>query len=269
MNTKPIRSASHPVTNDVVFDLICSRAGINGKILDFGSGPGHMCQRLGDYFKQAGHQPGEHLSACEVNPAEFLYPEIECHKISPDSEIPFTDNYFDLIYAIEVIEHMRRPYDLFCEVYKKLKPGGVFLFTTPNLLQMKSRLDFLLTGFGDMYPPPSSLDKNAGRICGHIMPLNLSYFAYGARRAGFEEPDFHLDRRKRSATFLSVLLWPLLKIASWQYNRTIKNYDLDDWEENREIIAQMNSFDLLTSRSCIITVKKPEKDRQGSRDNKS
>ena len=101
------------------------------------------------------------------------------------------------------------------------------------------------------------------------MPLNLAYFAYGARKAGFEEPDFHLDRRKRSATFLSVLLWPLLKIASWQYDRKIKKYDFDDWEENREIISQMNSFDLLTSRSCIITVKKPNKDRPDFQDNKS
>lgn len=189
MNTKPIRSASHHTTNDVVFNLICKFLGVTGKILDFGSGPGHMCQRLGNYFKKAGHEPKEHISAVEVNPTEFLYPEIECHKISPDSEIPFADDHFDLIYAIEVIEHTRRPYDLFCEVYKKLKPGGMFLFTTPNILHMKSRMDFLLTGFGDMYPPPSSLDRNAGRICGHIMPLNLAYFAYGARRAGVTEPE--------------------------------------------------------------------------------
>ena len=182
---------------------------------------------------------------------------LKCQKISPDSEIPFPDNHFDLIYAIEVIEHTRRPYDLFCEAYNRLKPGGTFLLTTPNSLHMKSRLEFLLTGFGDMYPPVSTLEKNAGRICGHIMPLNLAYFAYGARKVGFGEPEFHVDRRKRSSVFWAMLFWPLLKMATWYYDRKIRKYDLDDWEENRDVIGEMNSYDLLTARSCFITFRKP------------
>jgi len=174
MSTKPIRSASHRLTNNVVFKVICDSVGTDGKVLDFGSGAGHMCQRLGNYFEEAGRNPADHIYACEINPSEFLYDKIKCKKISPDSDIPFPDNHFDLICSIEVIEHTRRPYDLFCEAYKRLKPDGTFLWTTPNLLHMKSRLEFLFTGFGDMYPPPSSLEKNAGRICGHIMPLNLA-----------------------------------------------------------------------------------------------
>lgn len=258
ITTQPIRSASHRVTNNVVFNLIVNRVASDGRILDFGSGPGHMCQRLGDHFEQTSRNPADHIYACEINPDEFLYDKIACQKISPDSEIPFPDNHFDFIYAIEVIEHTRRPYDLFCEAHKKLKPSGEFLVTTPNLLHMKSRLEFLLTGFGDLYPPPSSLEKNAGRICGHIMPLNLAYFAYAARKAGFEDLEIHIDRRKRSSIFWTILAWPLLKLGSWFYNRKIRRYDLEDWEENREIIPKMNSFDLLTARSCIITVKKPD-----------
>ncbi len=257
MPNKPIRSASHRLTNDVVFKVVCDSVGPEAKILDFGSGVGHMCQRLGDHFEVAGHDPADHIFACEINPSEFLYDRIKCQKISPDSEIPFPDNHFDLIYAIEVIEHTRRPYDLFCEAYKRLKPGGTFLLTTPNLLHMKSRLEFLLTGFGDMYPPVSSMEKNAGRICGHIMPLNLAYFAYGARKAGFGEPEFHLDRRKRSSAFWAMLFWPLLKMATWYYDRKIRKYDLEDWEENRDLIGQMNSYDLLTALSCIITFQTP------------
>jgi hypothetical protein len=60
------------------------------------------------------------------------------------------------------------------------------------------------------------------------MPLNLAYFTYGACMAGFAEPHFHLDRCKRNATFSSVLVWPLLKISSWRYDRKIKKYELDD-----------------------------------------
>lgn len=259
MSQKPIRSASHKKTNDLVFKLVSKHLGKNRRILDFGSGPGHMCQKLGDQIEANGGLPSEQLFACEINPTEFEYKKISCQKISPDSEIPHPDSYFDFIYAIEVIEHTPRPYDLFKIAFEKLKPGGTFLITTPNLSHIKSRLEQLFTGFGDMYPPPSSLQKNAGRICGHIMPLNLSYFAYGARKAGFEEPEFFVDRRKKSSIFYTIALWPLLKISSFLYDQKIRNYDLDDWNENKRIIAQMNSFDVLTSRSCVLSMTKPQK----------
>lgn len=258
MPQNPIRSASHRLTNDLVFKLVSKHLEKPKRILDFGSGPGHMCQRLGDEIEANGGVPSEQLFACEISPKEFQYEKILCQKISPDSEIPFPDSYFDIIYGIEVIEHTPRPYDLFKIAFEKLKPGGTFLITTPNLLHMKSRVEQFFTGFGDMYPPPSSLEKNAGRICGHIMPLNLSYFAYGARKAGFEEPEFFVDRRKRSSSFLAIALWPLLKISSYIYDFKIKNYDMDDWKENKNIIAQMNSFDVLTSRSCVLSMNKPQ-----------
>jgi SAM-dependent methyltransferase len=257
MAQKTIRSASHRRTNDLVYQLIADHLGESNRILDFGSGAGHMCQRLGNQVEAQGGTPSEQIYACEINPEAFQYDKIPCQKISSDSEIPFPDEHFDVIYAIEVIEHTPRPYDLFKIAYKKLRPGGKFLITTPNLLHMKSRIEYLFTGFGDMYPPPSSLEKNAGRICGHIMPLNLSYFAYGARKAGFEEPVFHVDRRKRSSGFLATALWPLMKLSSALYDRKIRNYDLEDWNENKRIIRQMNSFDLLTSRSCILSMIKP------------
>ena len=63
--------------------------------------------------------------------------------------------------------------------------GGFLIFSVPNTLHFKSRLQFLFTGYGDMFGPPSTEDKNAGRICGHIMPLSFPYFVYGLKRAGF------------------------------------------------------------------------------------
>lgn len=42
----------------------------------------------------------------------------------------FPDKGFDLITAIEVIEHLREPKPFFRAVSDKLKPGGIFYFTT-------------------------------------------------------------------------------------------------------------------------------------------
>lgn len=49
--------------------------------------------------------------------------------------LPFSDNTFDLVIAIEVIEHIERYNDLvflFNEIHRVLVNGGKFIFTTPN-----------------------------------------------------------------------------------------------------------------------------------------
>jgi len=46
--------------------------------------------------------------------------------------LPFCHEAFDLITANMVIEHVARPVDLLIEVNRTLKPGGKFLFHTPN-----------------------------------------------------------------------------------------------------------------------------------------
>lgn len=55
------------------------------------------------------------------------------HLVAGDIEIlPFKDATFDLATANMVIEHVRRPEKLLSEVRRILRPGGEFLFHTPN-----------------------------------------------------------------------------------------------------------------------------------------
>lgn len=48
------------------------------------------------------------------------------------STLPFADASFDLVTANMVVEHLSRPEEQFREIRRVLKPGGVFLFHTPN-----------------------------------------------------------------------------------------------------------------------------------------
>ncbi len=58
--------------------------------------------------------------------------------------LPLRDGTFDLVTANMVVEHVKRPSELFAEVYRVLKPGGRFLVHTPNLSGYTTALSRLL-----------------------------------------------------------------------------------------------------------------------------
>ena len=47
--------------------------------------------------------------------------------------LPFASESFDLVVCLWVLEHIERPDDVFHEVRRILRPGGHFVFLTPNL----------------------------------------------------------------------------------------------------------------------------------------
>ena len=50
-----------------------------------------------------------------------------------DVAICFPDKYFDLITAIDVVEHFEAPLSDLCGVYRILKDDGVFIIQTPDI----------------------------------------------------------------------------------------------------------------------------------------
>ena len=89
------------------------------------------------------------------------------------------------------------------------------------------------------------------------MPLNYAYFHYGLTVSGFESIHTHIDRRKKSALYLALILHPWLWLATRLRDRELKKFDEEVWMENRDLIFKMNSLDMLTARSCIVSAIKP------------
>lgn len=216
-----------------------------------------MARRVAAWFEEHGRTPSDHVLATDIGAGGFEATEVPFRALDLNERLPFPADGFDLVYSIEVFEHLHRPYDVLKECHRILKPGGFLVASTPNILHLQSRLRFFFTGFHELYQPPSVNPANAGRLCGHVMPLHLAYYAYGLRLAGFSEVQYAHDRRKRSSTALSFLLYPLLAWSRWQFMRGIRRYDAAVFEENKEILALANSQGFFTSRSLMFVGRKP------------
>ena len=61
------------------------------------------------------------------------YPKISKNLIAYNGEkIPFKNNSFDVVTSFDVIEHIPKPSKILDEIYRVLKPNGIFIFQTPN-----------------------------------------------------------------------------------------------------------------------------------------
>lgn len=102
-----------------------------GRLLDIGCADGTYTMRLAGGF--------EHTDAIDIEPerlADFKARPLTddfvvVHEMSADS-IAFAAERFDMVTAIEVLEHVADLDGTLSEVHRVLKPGGRFCVTTPN-----------------------------------------------------------------------------------------------------------------------------------------
>lgn len=94
-------------------------------VMDLGAGAGIVPQMN---FR------GMAKRVCGVDPDERVTnnPYLDEAKIGFGNAIPYPDDHFDLVFSANVLEHLEHPVEVFREVRRILKPGGLFLLKTPN-----------------------------------------------------------------------------------------------------------------------------------------
>jgi SAM-dependent methyltransferase len=254
MNTK---GWSASATSRRVLRLLAGVDWHSARLVDVGAGRGHLVHALGEDLKARGFNPAEHLSACDVVPDSFAYEEIACEQIQADARLPFSDESFEIVVSIEVIEHVENQFSFWRELARIAKPGAMVIVTTPNVLNVNSRLRNLFVGFPLLFEPLPLDGHDPRRLSGHIHPVTPYYLAYGALRAGLKEPSFHVDRAKASAVALALPALPFLWLGGLRHRLRWERKQPAILDQNRALLAAQNGWALLTSRTAVLATRKP------------
>ena len=141
----------------------------NKKILDVGCGTGDVSlelQKIG--FEVTG------LDFSSVGVEKAKEKGINAKKCNLDKEgIPFPANYFDVIWAGDVIEHVFDPIFLLNEMNRVLKNEGTIFISTPNDINIFKRFLVFFKGSS-----PQSAIYRTKKICKHhtVMSCELLKF---------------------------------------------------------------------------------------------
>jgi len=185
------------------------------RILDVGCGDGNFTLLIKEACK------AEEVYAVEISERgveEASKKGIKAFRLDVDVEdLPFKDEFFDAVFAGEVMEHLFDPDHFLDEVYRVLKPKGILVLTTPNLASLHNRIALLL-GF-QPFPLGVSLRFNIGRLIEHAEgPQSLDHvrvFTLRALKKLLELHNFKILEIKGSTAQLPKRRSLLLKLLSF------------------------------------------------------
>lgn len=99
-----------------------------GNLLELGCGLGHLIGLLQDDFACTGVDIAEY----SIEQLKRNAPRAKGMVRSADDLSIFDDEKFSVVVALHLVEHLPDPADTIRQIDRILKPGGLFLFATPN-----------------------------------------------------------------------------------------------------------------------------------------
>ncbi len=118
---------------------------------------------------------------------------VKCSLLNLDKEnLPFPDEYFDVIFSGENIEHLFDPDHLLDEINRCLSPKGICIISTPNLASLVNRIALL---FGiQPYMTSVSTRHQVGRIWHKGLPVedHIRVFTFRAFKELVRLHDFQI-----------------------------------------------------------------------------
>jgi SAM-dependent methyltransferase len=105
--------------------FILRRIKADHTVLDIGAGAGIIPDM---------NMRGQAARVCGIDPDPRVLqnPYLDEGAVGVGEHLPYPDATFDVVFCDNVVEHLTDPERVFAEIFRVLRPGGRFLFKTPN-----------------------------------------------------------------------------------------------------------------------------------------
>jgi 2-polyprenyl-3-methyl-5-hydroxy-6-metoxy-1,4-benzoquinol methylase len=216
--------------------------GFGAQILDAPAGTGTLTAELMRF--------GFRVTPCDLYPEQFALPGVSCERVDLNAPLPFPAEQFDGIVCLEGVEHLEDQYSFARECWRILRPGGKILITTPNLLSLKSRFAWLLTGcnaLGTVLPT----ELGGARGGQHTNLTNYFQLRHLLHTNGFRI--FFLTGLRYSRTAMAFFwLRPVIRF----FTRRCLRDAPERREINEQIMRHVTSWDMLLGKKLVIAAEK-------------
>ena len=190
------------------------------RILDIGTNFGSLPHEL--HVRGYKDVRGIDVREDAITKGQQRYPVIRDRLSCYDGHvIPFADGSFDVITMFDVIEHVPDPTRDMQVVWAMLKPGGLFIVSTPNIDGLFPRLSLKVAGALDYWPhpePPHHLYQFSVRTLSAML-AKAGFKVEGERQINidlaysFGTPATLAKMPKRLA--YAALFAPIAKLGPW------------------------------------------------------
>lgn len=221
------------------------------RCLDIGAGSGDLLKLLKQTW------PDLQAEACDYHIERFAMPDVNIVQLDLNTHpLPYQDNSFDLVTCSEVLEHVENYRAVLREIHRVLKPGGLMVLTTPNVLNMKSRVRNLVYGFANLFGPLPVKNQDRFHTSGHITPIPYFYLAHALLDCDFHALELDADKLQGSSRVLGWLFAPLVWVGWWHALRRDRYRYRAIGPENEPYVLAQNSEVIKLSRSLVVSALK-------------
>jgi len=218
-----------------------------GAVLDLPAGDGLLTSAL----LEAGYT----VTAADLFPEGLQARGLDGITADMNQRLPFDDAQFDTVVSQEGVEHLENLPCFFRESFRVLRPHGTLFVTTPNFMDLSSKLANFFTGmksFNGSYTNEETTlwGRDAERFYhGHAFQLPYLQMRYLLRLAGFEKIELHGHNHSPLSSALYPIVWPIGKFLSKRAYRRKQKRDRRGGNHNQRRRAP--SAELQKELECI------------------